>query len=584
MSDLQERFGCASSSTLRAVILRRNAASEPLPLPHLFPVARRCSPVTPRLLHRITACLPHRFDPRPDPCLERRLPSPLQPRRRRAQRHGGRLALLAGLALAASPVRALETVKLELPLLQTDFTVRVSELASPQRLFTGNSDLAELDQATGGRIGRVLSQLMSAPLPLPVRNLVNNALGTPLFDQVMLLTSSLVEVQDLPPDLDGSRLAAALDKIPTGQPITLLTVLQALPGETASIDLEQALYAVQRLQRQQRLGRQLVTQLPAVSSDPALAAPGPLKILSRTVSIPVRHRPDPLQLQVVSPAQGGNGRLVMISHGLWDSPASFEGWAEALASRGFTVILPYHPGSDKQQQQAMLSGKAAPPDPEELRKRPQDVSAAIDAVRDGGIPGLQGVKTERVVAIGHSWGATTVLQLGGTRPSANALRQRCDDLRDPDRNLSWVLQCSFLRAADRASLADPRVIAVAAVSPPISLVFEQGSAADMQARGLVVSGTNDWVVPSGPEALDRFGSLRSAGHQVVLVQGGDHFNLRAPKEQASAPLSPLLVRWTDAAFQAGDSVRPTAGAAPLIRPVGWGNAGMAMVDATAAAP
>jgi predicted dienelactone hydrolase len=526
-----------------------------------------------RLLHRITTRLPQRLEHR------------LQPLRQLASAgHRGRLALLAGLALTASPARALETVKLQLPLLQTDFTVRVSELASPEQLFRGNSDLAQLDQATGGRIGRQLSHLMTSPLPLPVRSLVNNALGTPLFDQVMLLTSSLVEVQDLPPDQDGTRLAAALDQIPAGQPITLLTLLQALPGETASIDLERALYGVQRLQRQQRLGRQLADQLPPVNNDPALAAPGPLKTMARTVSIPVRHRPEPLQLQVVSPVQGGNGRLVVISHGLWDSPNSFEGWAEALASRGTTVILPYHPGSDKQQQQAMLSGKAAPPDPDELRKRPLDVSAAIDAVAAGGIEGLQGIRTDRVVAIGHSWGATTVLQLGGTRPSAGALRQRCEDLRDPDRNLSWVLQCSFLRAADRAALDDPRVIAVAAVSPPVSLVFERGAAAGMQARGLLVSGTHDWVVPSGPEALDRFGALSGAGHQLVLVQGGDHFNLRAPKEEASAPLSPLLVSWTDAAFQAGGSVRPTAGAAPLLPPTGWGNATMPMVDATAAAP
>ena len=523
-----------------------------------------------RIVHRITACLPQRPHP------------PLQPRRR--QGGARRLALLAAVALAGAPARALETVKLQLPLLQTDFTVKVSELASPQRLFAGNSDLAQLDQATDGSIGRHLSQLMTAPLPLPVRKLVNNSVGTPLFDQVMLLTSSLVEVQDLPPDRDGTRLAAALEQIPAGQPITLLALLQALPGQTASIDLERALYAVQRLQRHQRLGQRLVTELPPVSIDPALAAPGPLKTLSRTVSIKVSHRPEPLQLQVVAPTQGGNGRLVVISHGLWDSPASFEGWAEALASHGYTVILPYHPGSDKQQQQAMLSGKAAPPAPDELRKRPLDVSAAIDAVRDGGIAGLQGVKADRVVAIGHSWGATTVLQLGGARPSANRLRQRCNDVRDPDRNLSWVLQCSFLRSADKASLADPRVIAVAAVSAPVALVFDRGSATGMQARGLVVSGTNDWVVPSGPEALDRFAPLRSVGHQLVLVQGGDHFNMRAPKEQASAPLSPLLLSWTDAAFKAGDGVRPTAGATPLIGSTGWGNASLPMVEASAAAP
>ena len=104
-------------------------------------------------MHRITACLPQR--------LQQTLRRRLGPGRRRGQS----LALAVGLALAASPARALETVKLQLPLLQTDFTVRVSELASPDHLFAGNSDLAQLDQATGGTIGRHLSQLMSAPLP-----------------------------------------------------------------------------------------------------------------------------------------------------------------------------------------------------------------------------------------------------------------------------------------------------------------------------------------------------------------------------------------------------------------------------------
>ncbi|MFM7314125.1 MAG: alpha/beta hydrolase family protein [Cyanobium sp.] len=512
-----------------------------------------------------------------------RLPAPIRTQLRRRWRTACP-ALLASLTLCASPARALETIQMQLPLLQTTFTLKVSELGNRDRLYASNSDLAQLDRATGGRLWRRLNQLVNAPLPLPARRLVDNAVGTPLFEQVMLLTSALVEVKDLPPDRDGSQLAAALARIPADQPITLLALLQAIPGQTASIDLEEAVLSLQRLTRQQRLGEQIVQQLQPVSSDPTLAAAGPMSSQSRSVTIPVSHRPAPLQLQVVTPSQGGNGRLVLISHGLWDSPTRFLGWAEALASRGYAVILPYHPGSDQQQQQAMLAGKAAPPPPDELRKRPLDVSAAIDAVRTGAIPGLQGVASDRVVVIGHSWGATTALQLGGARPSSTRLRTRCDNFSDPDRNLSWVLQCSFLQSADQAALADPRVVAVAAVSPPLNLVFDLGAAASMQARGLLVSGTRDWVVPSGPEAIDRFGRIRDRGHQLVLVKGGDHFNLRGPVGTDTAPLSPLLVRWTDAAFAAGDSVRPRVGASPLIQPLGWGNGELPMVEATAAVP
>ncbi|MFM7087009.1 MAG: alpha/beta hydrolase family protein [Cyanobium sp.] len=499
-------------------------------------------------------------------------------------RHGryGLSALLAGLCLAAAPAQALETLRIRMPLLDTAFTLKVSELASPQRLWAGSSDLAELDRATNGQIGRRLQTLLQAPLPLTVRSLVERSRGTPLFTQVMLLVSSLVQIEGMAPDRDGSQLAAALDRLPAGMPLTLLSLLQVLPGQSASIDLERAVLAVQRLLNQQREGEALVERLPAVSQDPALSRLGALPPQSRLLSLAVSHRPEPLQLQLVAPSQGGNGRLVLISHGLWDGPENFLDWADLLASRGYSVVLPFHPGSDKQQQQAMLSGLAPPPSSQELRQRPLDISAVLDAVAAGRLSALAGVNSDRVVVIGHSWGATTALQLAGTTPSSNRLRQRCSDLADPERNLSWVLQCSFLNDADRAALADRRVIAVAAVSPPLNLLFDVGSAAPMQARALLVSGSDDWVVPSGPEAIDRFAAPYRAGHQLVLVKGGDHFNLRGPREQTRAPLSPLLLAWTEAAFAAGASVAPSLGAPPLLAPVGWGDSTLPMVEASAA--
>ena len=490
------------------------------------------------------------------------------------------LLLASSLLQAAPPARALETLVVRLPLLQAQFSIKVSDLAGQRGALSTNSDLAQLDRATNGQISSQLRRLLATPLPLTIRSIVNHAVGTPLFTQVHLLASALVEVQGLPPDADGTTMAAALNALPPDQPLTLLSVLQSLPGQVATIDLDHALRELRRLQQQQQRGMALVAQLPPVSIDPARLKAPALPRSTRVVQLPVRHRPLPLQLELVAPDRGGNGRLVLISHGLWDGPVSFEAWADRLASRGYTVILPYHPGSDSQQQRAMLSGQAAPPSPEELRLRPLDLSAVIDAVGAGTIQGLQGVGANQVVVIGHSWGATTALQLAGTTPSSRRLRARCSQVDDPDRNLSWVLQCSFLSSADSADLADRRVIGVAAVSPPLNLLFDIGASQSMQARALLISGSADWVVPSGPEAIDRFALTSQLGHQLVLVGGGDHFNLRGPRGVADAPLSPLLLAWTDAVFQAGAAARPALGAAPLLPAVGWGNATLPMVDAT----
>ena len=49
-----------------------------------------------------------------------------------------------------------------------------------------------------------------------------------------------------------------------------------------------------------------------------------------------------LRTLVLQPQRNANGRLVVISRSL--DPESFEGWGEVLASAGYTVLLPDHPG------------------------------------------------------------------------------------------------------------------------------------------------------------------------------------------------------------------------------------------------
>ncbi|MFM7734317.1 MAG: alpha/beta hydrolase family protein, partial [Cyanobium sp.] len=440
------------------------------------------------------------------------------------------LPLAAALPLATltalSPARALEQVELQLPLLQVGFTVRVSELGDPRKLFNGSSDLAELDRATGGALGDRITELFGTTLPVGTRELLQNSAGTPMFEQALLLASTLGSIDGVPAEIDGTDLTAALKRASANGEITIQSLLQALPGRSATVNLESAMSGLKRLKNQFRPAQELVRSLPAATVDPALAAQGPLPLQTSTQKLVVKHRSEPLEMVVIRPQQGGNGRLVVISHGLWDGPTSFEGWARHLASYGTTVVLPLHPGSDKSQQQAMLSGKVPPPSPQELRLRPLDVSAVIDGVASGAIEATSGVDSRRVVVIGHFWGATTALQLAGVRPSDAALRQRCSQLDDPDRNLSWTLQCSWLQGVNQAALQDRRVIAVAAVSPPASLLFPRGSGQELSGRVLLVSGSRDWVVPPDPEAVEPmwWGGVR--GNQLVLVQGSDHFNLR----------------------------------------------------------
>jgi hypothetical protein len=114
------------------------------------------------------------------------------------------------------------------------------------------------------------------------------------------------------------------------------------------------------------------------------------------------------------------------------------------------------------------------------------------------------------------------------------------------------------------------VLAVAAVSPPVSLLFPSGARSGVKPALLLVSGSNDWVVPPDPEAIEPMRRAGTARDHLVLAQGGDHFNLRPGSEIGGGVLGPLLLQWTTSAY-AGTAF--PAG--------GWGSPLLPLVDVSA---
>jgi predicted dienelactone hydrolase len=499
---------------------------------------------------------------------------------------GSSLVAGAALLLGAAPVVALEELELRLPLIDDILVIRLDELSSAEDLLAGSSDLAELDRASDGVIGPKVLRLFNHPIQLPpgVAKGLQGSVGSPLLREALLATTALVRVDGVPTDLSGEKLSEALILSEEEESVTLLSLLRAMPGKRASIDLQRALFSLDRLQRQQAPAQRLLAKQPVVEADPDLNQPGPHAVRRRELQLPVSHRQHPLRSVALMPQGVSPIGLVFISHGLWDAPVNFEGWGRHLASHGYAVLLPEHPGSDEAQQAAMLSGAIPPPEPEELGLRPLDVRALLAAV-DSERLSLGAIPSEQVVVLGHSWGAITALQLAGLRPSDGRLGRRCGNLNDPETNVSWVLQCSFLRSANQADVAEPRVIGVVAVSPPMRLLFDRGASKAMNGRALVVSGSKDWVVPFGPEALTPFQAQpENRGHQLVLAGGGTHFNLRPGAAAEQAVLRGLMLTWVQQVFAAGESARPSTGAPPLLPATGWGDPTRPLVEATPALP
>jgi predicted dienelactone hydrolase len=476
----------------------------------------------------------------------------------------------------AGSVSAVERLTIELPLLDVNVSLNLKGARTTAELIEANPDLQELDQAGDGSVSRLLAQLLTAPLPQRTSSVLEQSVGHPLLEQALLAASDLVKVEGLPADTSGRVLSDALQAAYRDGEPNVLGLLRRVPGKSLSIDFQALAFSAKRLQTNQDDARALVKQGIATAPAPrSLAESGSDGWTRAQIRFPVSHRPEPLDITVLTPEKTSNGKLVVISHGLWDEPGSFEGWGRLLAANGYAVLLPSHPGSDADQQKDLLSGAAAPPSSEELRFRPMDVSALLDGVEAGNLLSGQQISVDDVAVVGHSWGATAALQLSGLQTTSRKLKTRCQDPRDPDRNLSWVLQCSWLSGADQGSLADPRVKAAVVVSPPMRLLFDETSGPSLQAKVLLVSGTNDWVVPSDPEAVVplKGGNPLANGHRLVLAAGGSHFNLWAPADQKEPPiLGPMILAWINEQLAVPSPHTFSGG--------GWGNTTVPLVDVT----
>ena len=485
------------------------------------------------------------------------------------------MSLMAGLALtvAGTPASALERLVLRMPFLETSITINLGEAETVDQLLRSSPDLEDLRAAGGDRLSNLLEGIFLAPLPPETRSFLEGSTGQPLLEQVLQSAVALVQLEGFEADTSGRMLTDALIRAERNGQATVLGLLREMPGDTATIDISRVAFIASRLIRNTEQGRSLVKAAPPEPSDASLQARLRGEWSRRQILVSVPHRQEPLRTLVLQPQRNSNGRLAVISHGLWDDPESFEGWGEVLASAGYTVLLPDHPGSDFEQQKAMLAGDRPPPGPEELNKRPRDVSALVDAVASGRILRNRRLRTDAVAVIGHSWGGTTVLQLAGADPTDRKMLSRCSDLEHPERNMSWVLQCSWLSSIREGGTADPRVRAVVSVSPPLRLLFDPASSRSLGGKVLLISGTTDWVVPSGPEAISPMHETKAArhGHRLVLFNRANHFTPRSFRgDPQPSAIGALLLAWLNEQLDVSGSVTFSGG--------GWGDPQQRLVD------
>ncbi|NJL40310.1 MAG: dienelactone hydrolase, partial [Leptolyngbyaceae cyanobacterium SM1_4_3] len=175
-----------------------------------------------------------------------------------------------------------------------------------------------------------------------------------------------------------------------------------------------------------------------------------------------------LYVDVYYPQRWREGKtpVVIFSHGLSSKPEDFAEWAKHLASYGYVVALPQHPGSDYQQVQALTQGLSQQVFlTNEFIDRPRDISYVIDELERRNATEFEGrLNLQSVGVSGHSFGGYTALAVAGATIDFDFLEQECDRLLYP--NVSLLLQCRALSLPrETYNFRDQRVASVFAINP-----------------------------------------------------------------------------------------------------------------------
>lgn len=262
--------------------------------------------------------------------------------------------------------------------------------------------------------------------------------------------------------------------------------------------------------------------LPQNALYPNFSKPGNFSYRKQLLSLEDRSRNRSFPVDLYLPNNSGRLPLIVISHGLGGDRSSFAYLARHLASYGFAVAVPEHPGSNAGQIQALFNGFANKVTlPEELIDRPLDIKFLLDYLESNYQQQLQ---VRQVGIIGQSFGAYTALVLAGARLNLPSLNQACRDL-DNSLNLSLLLQCIALELPNRKfDLRDKRIVSAIAINPLTSAVFGQEGMREIKIPVMLVSGSADPVTPALSEQIEPFTWLTTPEKYLVLLNGATHFS------------------------------------------------------------
>jgi len=334
------------------------------------------------------------------------------------------------------------------------------------------------------------------------------------------LRSALILAAEEP---GGLSLLSFLRKFPTDIHIDAQNVVRLSAALRHIVDL-----TARFTDEVKQLSAKEASQEPVVdfAKLPDLRQPGPYGFESARWDLFDRSRNRRFYVMVYRPATWPAGKVpvIIFSHGLASRPEDFATRAEHLASYGFLVALPQHPGSDFGQAQALLNGFSRDVFLiSEFIDRPKDISFVLDELQRRNPSEFKGqLDVESVGVAGHSFGGYAAMAVAGVPIDFNNLEADCKQ-EWSFLNTSMLLQCRALDLPRQTyRFTDSRVKAIAVGNPVNKSIFGRAGLEQLKIPILLGAGSYDPATPFIFEQVPSFVTIGSPERYLALAEGQAH--------------------------------------------------------------
>jgi len=446
------------------------------------------------------------------------------------------ISVILGISAVLLPGKAIAAERIAFDLLPFgQFYIRVNDLKTFVETGKISNELAYyLNRIPPEQVVR-LPELLSTPLefsPLTIAKFSNSTIGATVIRNFGKGIRTQTKRNGFFA-LRSAIIAAAFD--PEG--LTVINLLEQFPLPTIYLDLKVLDRYIERgeelFQNREKIDKIFFTntidhhKFNLFSENSVKAGKYTWEKQSLTYQNPHRSKSGYFDLYLPLKEQA---TLIVISHGVASSRQTFSYLGEHLASHGFAVAIVEHNDISLNKFDAFLSGTERFPEPNNLIEQPRDITSVLNKLEKAikiNSPLKNKINLERVGVVGHSFGGYTSLAIAGGKliPDAQASKCQTENYQDVLLDLSSLAKCTFNQLSKTDyQLKDPRVKATIAINP-MANIFEKSGMATVDLPTMLISGTNDLMMPPVAEQIRPFSWLNSnLDRYLVLVKPGTHFS------------------------------------------------------------